>query len=182
MKGAGWIEVICGSMFSGKTESLIMRLRLAQIARKKVIIFVPKKDNRYGEGVIASHDARSLPGLVVETAGEILELSGEAQVVGVDESQFFGLDLVEVCEELANQGKRVIVAGLDQDWRGLPFEPMPSLLCVAESITKKLAVCVDCGRPANRSQRIVASKARIVVGEKDVYKARCRRCFERPKE
>src|SRR5205814_34311 len=148
--------VICGSMFSGKTEELIRRLRRATIARQKVQIFKPFVDNRYGRDAIVSHNSQSLKSVAVRLAGEILEqLDPETQVVGIDEAQFLGGPLVAVCEELANRGKRVIVAGLDQDYRGKPFEPIPQLLAIAEYITKTLAICVLCGNPANRSQRLV---------------------------
>jgi thymidine kinase len=180
--GIGWIEVICGSMFSGKTEELIRRLRRAEIARQQVAIFKPEIDNRYGTDHLVSHSDQKLPSMSVSNASQILELAADAQVVGIDEAQFFGMELVEVCEELAARGKRVIVAGLDQDFRGKPFEPMPQLLAVAESITKTLAICVKCGNPANRTQRIVRDKHRVLVGAADVYEARCRHCFEPPEE
>jgi thymidine kinase len=177
-KDTGWIEVICGSMFSGKTEELIRRLRRAQIAKQKVMIFKPKLDNRYHPEQIVSHSDQRMESIPIAKANEILEHAGsEVQVVGIDEAQFFGSELVAVCEKLANQGKRVIVAGLDQDYLGRPFEPMPLLLAVAEFITKNLAICVQCGNPANRSQRIRASKERVLVGAADSYEARCRRCF-----
>lgn len=178
----GWIEVICGPMFSGKTEELIRRIRRAQIARQQVAIFKPRIDDRYASDHIVSHDEQRIPSTAVSTAGEILAKSGRAQVVGIDEAQFFDEELVAVCEALANQGKRVIVAGLDQDYRGKPFEPMPQLLAVAEYITKTLAICVKCGNPANRTQRITKAKERVLVGAEDVYEARCRRCFEPPQE
>ncbi|MFH0777359.1 MAG: thymidine kinase, partial [Candidatus Eisenbacteria bacterium] len=179
-KNVGWIEVICGSMFSGKTEELIRRLRRAQIARQKVAIFKPRIDSRYGADYIVSHNLQRFPSQEVSGARDILNGAGDADAVGIDEAQFFGPELVEVCEELANRGKRVIVAGLDQDYRGRPFEPIPQLLAVAEYITKTLAICVACGNPANRTQRKVASDERIVVGAFDVYEARCRNCFEPP--
>ena len=176
----GWIEVVCGCMFSGKTEELIRRARRAEIARQTVAIFKPRIDTRYSPEHIVSHSEQSLTSLVVDDASEILKKCGEAQVVGVDEGQFFKANLVEVCEELANQGKRVIVAGLDQDYRGKPFEPMPQLLAVAEYITKTLAICVVCGNPADRTQRKTHNADRVLVGAKDIYEARCRRCFEPP--
>ncbi|HTP80832.1 MAG TPA: thymidine kinase [Bacteroidota bacterium] len=177
-KVTGWIEVVCGCMFSGKTEELIRRLRRAQIARQTVAIFKPRIDTRYSAEHIVSHSEQSLVSTVVDDADEILKLSSEAQVVGVDEGQFFKPNLVDVCEKLANAGKRVIVAGLDQDYRGKPFEPMPQLLAVAEYITKTLAICVVCGNPADRTQRKTASTERVVVGAKDLYEARCRRCHD----
>lgn len=176
-KGTGWIEVICGSMFSGKTEELIRRLRRAQIARQHVAIFKPAIDDRYSDSQIVSHSDQSLPSILVTHASEILAAAREADVIGVDEAQFLGLPLVDVCERLAGMGKRVIVAGLDQDFRGVPFEPIPQLLAVAEYITKTLAICVVCGNPANRTQRVVDSRERVLVGAMDVYEARCRQCF-----
>jgi len=178
----GWIEVICGSMFSGKTEELIRRLRRAIIARQKVAIFKPKIDNRFSKDHIVSHSELKIPSRVVETPWDILEQSLEAQVVGIDEAQFFDKDLVMVCQKLANMGKRVIVAGLDQDYRGEPFEPIPQLLAVAEYITKTHAICVVCGNPANHTQRKTSDSKRVVVGASDIYEARCRNCFEPPEE
>ncbi|MFA3781957.1 thymidine kinase [Melioribacteraceae bacterium 4301-Me] len=175
-KDTGWIEVIAGCMFSGKTEELIRRLRRAKIARQKVMIFKPKIDTRYSSTEIVSHNEQSLPSILVENANEILELSKDAQVVGIDEAQFFSLELVDVCNKLADLGKRVIVAGLDQDYRGVPFEPMPQILAIAEYITKTLAICVVCGNPADKTQRKVVSKERVLVGAADSYEARCRKC------
>ncbi|MEJ2635979.1 MAG: thymidine kinase [Calditrichia bacterium] len=181
-RNTGWIEVICGSMFSGKSEELIRRLRRAIIGRQKVTIFKPKIDNRYSEDHIVSHSELKIPSQVVENAWEILEQSLEAQVVGIDEAQFFDDDLILVCQKLANMGKRVIVAGLDQDYRGEPFEPIPQLLAVAEYITKTHAICMVCGNPANHTQRITQDKERVVVGAAGIYEARCRNCFEPPPE
>lgn len=181
-QSAGWIEVICGCMFSGKTEELIRRLRRAQIAKQKVIICKPKIDNRYSADRIVSHNTQSLDSIVIDNINEIKELSIEAQVIGIDEGQFFATDLVAVCEELANKGKRVIVAGLDQDYRGQPFEPIPHLLAVAEYITKTLAICMVCGNPADRTQRITDQHERVVVGAQNIYEARCRKCFTPPKD
>lgn len=172
----GWIEVICGSMFSGKTEELIRRLRRAQIARQRVAIFKPGIDDRYSADHIVSHNEQRIPSIAVKNAQQILEKAGDAQVIGIDEAQFFDMDLVDVCNQLADQHRRIIVAGLDQDYLGKPFEPMPQLLAVAESITKTLAICVVCGAPANRTQRITSDQDRVVVGAKQVYEARCRRC------
>jgi len=175
----GCIEVICGSMFSGKSEELIRRLRRAKIARQTVLAFKPVIDDRYDENEIVSHDDRRIDSIRVARAEEILEHVGDGvDVVGIDEGQFMGAGLVDVCERLADSGVRVIVAGLDQDYLGRPFEPMPQLLAVAEYITKTLAVCMQCGRPANRTQRIIDSADRVVVGASDVYEARCRRCFD----
>ena len=177
----GWIEVICGSMFSGKSEELIRRLRRAQIARQRVQIFKPKVDNRFSEDHIVSHSDMKIKSQLVGRAQEILEsLDTGTQVIGIDESQFFDLELVAVCNRLADMGKRVIVAGLDQDYRGRPFDPMPQLLSIAEYITKTLAICVRCGAPANRTQRMVHSSERVLVGATDSYEARCRLCYEVP--
>src|SRR5688572_2462630 len=177
----GWIEVICGSMFSGKSEELIRRLRRAQIARQRVQIFKPRLDDRFDEDHIVSHSEMKIRSQLVTNANEIIDqLEGRTQVVGVDEGQFFDLDLVGVCNRLADSGKRVIVAGLDQDFRGRPFDPMPQLLSIAEYITKTLAICVRCGAPANRTQRTVNNAARVLVGATDSYEARCRLCYEAP--
>ena len=175
----GWIEVICGSMFSGKSEELIRRLRRAQIARQRVQIFKPKIDNRYSEDHIVSHSDMKLKSQLVMTASEILEqLDTRTQVIGIDEGQFFDAQLPSACTALAGRGKRVIVAGLDQDYLGRPFEPMPQLLAIAEYITKTLAICVVCGNPANHTQRLVASSDRVLVGASGLYEARCRHCFD----
>jgi len=175
----GWIEVVTGSMFSGKTEELIRRLRRAQIARQKVQIFKPKLDNRYGDGHLISHSEMRISSVEISTSAELLSLvEPDTDVVGVDEGQFFDLELPAVCNTLADQGKRVIVAGLDQDYLGKPFEPMPQLLAIAEYITKTLAICMVCGNPANHTQRLVASSARVLVGAQGTYEARCRACFD----
>ncbi len=179
-KNIGWIEVIAGCMFSGKTEELIRRIRRAQIAKQKVAIFKPKIDNRYSSDHIVSHSESRLLSTVVERSAEILELAKDAQVVGIDEAQFFDMGIVDVAERLANDGKRVVIAGLDQDYRGKPFEPIPQLLAIAEYITKTLAICVVCGNPADRTQRTTVSSERVLVGAKDSYEARCRRCFDPP--
>ena len=177
----GWIEVICGSMFSGKSEELIRRLRRAQIARQRVQIFKPKVDDRFSEDHIVSHSDMKIKSQLVTQPREILDLlDGRTQVIGIDEGQFFDTDLVFVCNKLADTGKRVIVAGLDQDFRGRPFDPMPQLLAIAEYITKTLAICVRCGAPANRTQRLVENTDRLLVGATGAYEARCRLCFEPP--
>ena len=177
----GWIEVICGSMFSGKSEELIRRLRRAQIARQRVQIFKPKVDNRFSDDHIVSHSEMKIKSQLVAQPRDILDLlDGRTQVIGIDEGQFFDMDLVYVCNKLADTGKRVIVAGLDQDYRGKPFDPMPQLLAIAEYITKTLAICVRCGAPANRTQRLVENSDRLLVGATDAYEARCRLCFEPP--
>jgi thymidine kinase len=176
---AGWIEVVCGPMFSGKSEELIRRLRRAMIARRRVQVFKPHIDTRYSNSEIVSHSDNRLPSEVVENAAQILErLDWRTQVVGVDESNFFGSDLVSIATQLADSGKQVIIAGLDTDYLGRPFEPMPELLCLAESIVKMLAICMRCGNPAKHTQRLVDSSDRIVVGATGLYEARCRRCFE----
>ena len=184
-RDVGWIEVICGSMFSGKTEELMRRLRLAQIAKQRVAIFKPKIDDRYATDAIVSHEGRRIASRVCGEAVDVWNAatSGDKiayDVVGIDEAQFFGLELVEICERLADLGARVIISGLDQDSRGVPFEPIPQLLAVAEFITKNLAICMVCGNPANRSQRTVNREARVLVGASDSYEARCRKCFRVP--
>ena len=176
--GTGWIEVIVGSMFSGKSEELIRRLNRARIARQKVQVFKPAIDARYSVQEIASHSGHKHDSMPVTTAVEMLKaIDSDTEVVGIDEGQFFDMALVDAVNQLAGQGKRVIVAGLDQDYTGRPFEPMPQLLCVAEFITKTHAICVKCGSTANYSQRTVESEARVEVGASDKYEARCRRCF-----
>jgi thymidine kinase len=175
----GWIEVIVGSMFSGKSEELIRRLRREQIARRKVQIFKPGIDDRYGSDHIISHSDMRIASQTVASSRELLEgVLPDTEVVGVDEGQFFDPELPAVCCTLADQGRRVIVAGLDQDYLGIPFEPMPQLLAIAEYITKTLAICVVCGAPANHTQRLVVSSERALVGAQGTYEARCRRCFD----
>jgi thymidine kinase len=174
----GWIEVIAGSMFSGKSEELIRRLRRARIARQRVQVFKPLIDTRFSHDHIVSHSEMRHESGVVETAAEIIEqVRPDTDVVGIDEGQFFDNDLVGVANELARRGVRVIIAGLDQDYTGKPFEPMPQLLAIAEYITKTHAICVRCGQPANYSQRTVEVEGQVVVGASDAYEARCRRCF-----
>lgn len=173
----GWIEVVCGSMFSGKTEELIRRLRRAQIAQQKIMIFKPMVDSRYSEGEIVSHNQNSLASTPVETAQQILLLAANADVVGIDEAQFFDPEIVGVCRELADRGARVIVAGLDMDYQGKPFGPMPGLLATAEFVTKVHAICQRCGSLANFSYRLGPGEERIMLGEKNAYEPRCRRCF-----
>jgi thymidine kinase len=175
----GWIEVVVGSMFSGKSEELIRRLRRAQIARQKVQIFKPVLDTRYSTDHIVSHSEMRIPSTAVASARELLgRVEGDTEVVGIDEGQFFDAELPAVCNTLADSGKRVIVAGLDQDYLGKPFEPMPQLLAIAEYITKTLAICMVCGNPANHTQRLVASDDRVLLGTQGTYEARCRRCFD----
>ncbi len=181
-RDTGWIEIICGCMFSGKTEELIRRLKRSEIARQETAIFKPRIDKRFSDDHIVSHSDDRLKSIVVDSALEIPPLSKSARVVGIDEAQFFGMELVNVCESLASSGKRVIVAGLDQDYRGAPFEPIPQLLAVAEYITKTLAICVVCGNPADRTQRKTRQSERVIVGATDIYEARCRKCFVPPSD
>jgi thymidine kinase len=178
VNGTGWIEVIVGSMFSGKSEELIRRLNRARIARQKVQVFKPTIDVRYTAEEIASHSGlKHLSRPVSTTAEMISQVEDDTQVVGIDEGQFFDMEIVEAVNRLAREGKRVIIAGLDQDYTGKPFEPMPQLLSVAEFITKTHAICVKCGGTANYSQRTVESQERVEVGASDKYEARCRKCF-----
>lgn len=178
----GWIEVVCGPMFSGKTEELIRRLRRAQIARQRVEIFKPAIDMRYSNDSVVSHDESTIKSVAVDTAEQILLLAGSARVVGVDEAQFFGMELIPVVQMLAQQGRRVVIAGLDLDYRGAPFEPVPQLMAVAEYVTKLHAVCMVCGGPAIHSQRLVREGKRVLVGSKSAYEPRCRNCFVYPTE
>ena len=175
----GWIEVICGPMFSGKSEELIRRLRRATIARKRVEVFKPIIDNRYSDDEIVSHGDLRMNSQVVASAAEIPDrLDWRSEVIGVDEANFMGPQLVAVAQRLADSGKQVIISGLDTDYMGRPFAPIPELLAHAESITKTLAICVRCGNPAKHTQRLRGSDDLIVVGAADMYEARCRRCFE----
>jgi thymidine kinase len=174
---AGWIEVICGSMFSGKTEELIRRMRRARIAKQRVEIFKPALDTRFDPEAVVSHDESVIPSTPVSSASQILLLTSNADVIGIDEGQFFDEALVEICEQLARDGRRVIVAGLDQDYLGEPFEPMPRLMAVAEYVTKLHAICVICGAPANHSQRLTSGDSRLLLGATESYEPRCRRCF-----
>ena len=179
-KHTGWIEVICGSMFSGKTEELIRRLKRAEIARQKVKIFKPKIDKRFSDTDIVSHSEQKISSQVVNDAKKIISLALEAHVVGIDESQFFKSDLIDVCNTMANMGKRVIVAGLDMDYKGEPFGPIPKLLSIAEYITKTHAICVVCGNPANYTYRTTNEKGQVLLGASDKYEARCRNCYIPP--
>ncbi|MEJ8801110.1 thymidine kinase [Pontibacter sp. H249] len=173
----GWIEVICGSMFSGKTEELIRRLNRAKIAKQKVEIFKPALDKRYHDEDVVSHNANSIRSTPIDFAQDMLLLGGSCDVVGIDEAQFFDEGLAEVCAKLANSGVRVIAAGLDMDYLGKPFGPMPALMAVAEYVTKVHAVCVQCGDIAHYSFRNAASEQQVLLGETDSYEARCRQCF-----
>ena len=175
----GWIEVVVGSMFSGKSEELIRRLRRAQIARQRVQIFKPAVDTRFSEDQIVSHSELRIPSERARTAAELLsKVRPDTEVVGIDEGQFFDAALPDVAAALAARGVRVVVAGLDQDYLGQPFEPMPQLLAIAEYITKTRAICMVCGNPANHTQRLVHSKELVLLGAQDLYEARCRHCFD----
>lgn len=177
--GTGWIEVICGSMFSGKTQELIRRLKLAIIAKQKVQVFNSYLDTRYAKEHIVSHDKHMFSAKPVKNAKDILKLvEDDTQVVGIDEAHFFDDEIVSVVNKLANSGKRVIVAGLDLDYRGVPFSNMAKLMAIAEYVTKNLAICMVCGNPAHYSQRLTDSSKRIEVGASDKYEARCRKCFK----
>ena len=180
MRGSlGWIEVVCGPMFSGKSEELIRRLRRAEIARQRVQIFKPVIDQRYASDHIVSHSDLRIHSDCVSTAAEVqAKLEPRTEVIGIDEAQFLGEALVELVVRLADMGKRIVIAGLDTDYLGRPFHPMPELLAVADEITKTLAICMQCGNPAKHTQRLIASEDLIVVGAEGMYEARCRRCFE----
>ncbi len=176
-KPKGWIEVIVGSMFSGKTEELIRRLKRAKFARQRVEIFKPQIDTRYSEEQVVSHDANKIHSTPVSSSGNILLLSSEVDVIGIDEAQFFDMNLTEVCIKLADQGIRVIVAGLDMDYRGIPFGPMPNIMACAEDVTKVHAICVKCGNLAQYTHRKTASDKLVLLGEMDIYEPLCRSCF-----
>ena len=176
-KKAGSIEVICGSMFSGKTEELIRRMKRAQFAKQKVEIYKPCIDIRYSEDQVVSHDSHSIPSTPIDSPASMLLLSSDVEVVGIDEAQFFDDTLVDVVQTLANRGIRVIIAGLDTDFMGKPFGPMPALMAVAEDIQKVHAICVKCGSPANHSHRLSESNQLVVLGEKDIYEPLCRHCY-----
>ena len=176
-KKAGSIEVICGSMFSGKTEELIRRMKRAQFANQKVEIYKPAVDVRYSEDEVVSHDSHSIPSTPIDSPASMLLLSSDVEVVGIDEAQFFDDTIVEVVQTLANRGVRVIIAGLDMDFAGKPFGPMPSLMAVAEDVQKVHAICVKCGSPANHSHRLSANEQLVMLGEKDSYEPLCRHCY-----
>lgn len=178
-KEAGWIEVICGSMFSGKTEELIRRLKRAKFANQRVEIFKPGIDIRYSADEVVSHDSNAIQSTPVESSGTILLLSSDVDVVGIDEAQFFDEGIVDVCQHLANRGVRVICAGLDMDYKGEPFGPMPKLMAVAEYVTKVHAICVRCGNLAHHSHRIAGGTNLVQLGEKDSYIPLCRHCFNK---
>ena len=178
-KQAGWIEIVCGSMFSGKTEELIRRLKRAKFANQKVEIFKPAIDIRYSNEEVVSHDSNAILSTPVETSDSILLLTGDVDVVGIDEVQFFDDNIVNVCQQLANRGVRVICAGLDMDYLGKPFGPMPALMAVAEYVTKVHAICVKCGNLAQHSHRLTKSDKLVELGEKDSYEPICRHCFNK---
>lgn len=180
-EGKGWIEVVAGSMFSGKTEELIRRMRRAEYAGQNVEIFKPTTDIRYDEENVVSHDRREIRSTPVETSNNILLLTGDTQVVGIDEAQFFDDGLIDVCNTLATQGKRVIIAGLDMDFTGKPFGPMPGLMAIAEYVTKVHAICMRCGNLAQYSYRKTKSKELVLLGEVDEYEPLCRKCYTRAK-
>ncbi|MDU1903691.1 MAG: thymidine kinase [Dysgonomonas sp.] len=175
----GTIEVICGSMFSGKTEELLRRLKRAKIAKQQIEIFKPAIDTRYSEDEVISHDKNSIHSTVVEHSSNILLLASNIEVVGIDEAQFFDMGLVDVCQQLADQGIRVIVAGLDMDFKRNPFGPMPNLCAIADHVEKVHAICVECGRLANYSYRMVANNKQVMLGELQEYKPLCRPCYIR---
>ena len=177
--GIGWMEVICGPMFSGKSEELIRRLRRAEIARQRVQIFKPGIDQRFSDDHIVSHSDLKIRSENVQTGADVMaRVDVRTEVIGIDEAQFLGMEIIDAALKLADMGKRIIIAGLDTDYLGRPFHPMPELLAVADEITKTLAICVQCGNPAKHTQRLVASEDLIVVGASGLYEARCRRCFE----
>ena len=176
-KKAGSIEVICGSMFSGKTEELIRRMKRAQFAKQKVEIYKPCIDVRYSEELVVSHDSHSIHSTPIDSPAKMLEIGSDVEVVGIDEAQFFDESIIEVVQSLANRGVRVIIAGLDTDFLGKPFGPMPALMAVAEEVQKVHAICVKCGSPANHSHRLSTSDQLVVLGEKDIYEPLCRHCY-----
>ena len=176
-RNSGWIEVICGPMFSGKTEELIRRLVRSQYAKQKVTIFKPSVDNRYSEDYIVSHNQRKIKSIIIKNTNEILELGKDSQVIGIDEAQFCDKGLIDIVNSLAKSGKRIVIAGLDKDYMGKSFGPIKQLMVDAEYVSKVNAICMTCGDPASFSQRISAEKDLVVVGETDKYEARCRKCF-----
>jgi thymidine kinase len=176
---AGWIEVVCGSMFSGKTEELIRRLKRAKIAKMKVEIFKPAVDTRYDEVKVVSHDRNEISSTPVQTSSNILLLANDIEVVGIDEAQFFDDELPQVCNELANRGIRVIVAGLDMDFKGKPFGPMPQIMATAEYVTKVHAICMQCGKLAHISHRTVINEKLVMLGETESYEPLCRTCYSK---
>ena len=180
-KGLGWIEVIAGCMFSGKSEELIRRLRRAQIAKKKVLIFKPEIDNRYDEAYVVSHSAQKIKAINIKDSSQIMNhLEDNTEVIGIDEAQFFDDGIINIVQKLADKNIRIIIAGLDQDYLGKPFGPMPQLLAIADDVMKAQAICMKCGNPATKTQRIVENDQQILVGANKLYEARCRNCFKLP--
>ena len=177
-KDSGWIEVITGSMFSGKTEELIRRIRRAEIAKMKTILFKPFVDSRYSSKHVVSHNKSKLESVMVKSSDEIIKHSNKMDVIGIDEAQFFDNQIVEVCKKLADKKIRVIVAGLDTDYKGKPFGCMPELMCESDYLDKLRAICVMCGNPASYTQRTISNSKQVLIGETDIYEARCRNCFE----
>ena len=181
-QNSGWIEVICGGMFSGKTEELIRRLRRAKIAKLSVVIFKPQLDSRFKKEHIVSHNKTEMESILIEDPTKILKLAINCQVVGIDETQFFDNKIIEVCQKLVKDNKRIIIAGLDKDYQGRPFKPMPQLMAEADYLDKLRAICTRCGSPASYSQRITQDLEKIVLGELDKYEPRCRGCFIEPRK
>ena len=179
-KNSGWIEVITGSMFSGKTEELIRRMRRAEIAKMNTVLFKPFVDNRYSSKHVVSHNKSKLESVMVKSSDEIIKHSNKMDVIGIDEAQFFDNQIVEVCKKLADKKIRVIVAGLDTDYKGKPFGCMPELMCESDYLDKLRAICVMCGNPASYTQRTISNSKQVLIGETDIYEARCRKCFELP--
>ena len=179
---SGWIEVICGGMFCGKTEELLRRIRRAKIANLSTIIFKPHIDTRYSNNKIVSHNNNSMDSVIIKKTKDLFALGNKYDVVGIDEAQFFDSHLIEMCKNLANRNTRVIVAGLDSDYRGAPFGPMPDIMCESDYLDKLTAICIKCGNPASFTQRITKQLEQVVIGETDIYEARCRNCFEPPKK
>ena len=175
---SGWIEVICGGMFSGKTEELLRRIRRSKIAKLSTIIFKPEIDNRYSKNKIVSHNKNSMNSINISKTNNLFEFGKDYDVVGIDEAQFFDKNLIESCKNLANNKTRVIVAGLDTDYKGLPFGPMPEIMCEADYLDKLTAICIKCGSDASCTQRISKQTRQVVIGETEIYEARCRKCFE----
>ena len=174
----GWIEIVCGSMFSGKTEELIRRLKRAKIANQRVLVVKPEIDERFDKEKVISHDESAMDAVPIKNAAQLLEFADQYDVIGIDEAQFFDMPLVEVSQNLALKGVRIIIAGLDLDYKGVPFGPMPNLLAVAEYITKVHAICVHCGNLATHSYRKISNDAQIMIGEKNEYEPRCRTCYD----
>ena len=179
---SGWIEVICGGMFSGKTEELLRRIRRAKIANLSTIIFKPHIDTRYSNNKIVSHNNNSMDSVIIKKTKDLFDIGNKYDVAGIDEAQFFDSHLIKMCKKLANKNTRVIVAGLDSDYRRLPFGPMPDIMCESDYLDKLTAICIKCGNPASFTQRITKQLEQVVIGETDIYEARCRNCFEPPKK